>query len=119
MLTPEQLEQLSLVLNRLVAAIHANAPIMLPRAGESGQFSGFAGDFAYCFDAEEDLLHLSITRRSGEDLSPEEAQRVVAAILPDFPPGLMWLKPAVESQHFYLGQDELVAVLEGAQSRST
>jgi hypothetical protein len=75
---------------------------------EPNEFGGTAGDFRYQFEGEEDLLHLIVTRQDGGALSPEEAQRVAAFLLPGFPASLMWLKPGEFTQHFYFGHDELL-----------
>lgn len=82
---------------------------LLWAASEPNPFGGTVGPFRYQFEGEDDLLHLFILRPDREKVRPEEAQAVLTFLLPKLPPGLVWLKPGVFSQHFYFGHDELVA----------
>jgi hypothetical protein len=75
---------------------------------EPNAFGGTVGEFRYQFEGEEDLLHLIVTRASGEPLTVREAQQVAAWVLPDLPSSLVWLRPGTYSQHFYFGHDELL-----------
>jgi hypothetical protein len=77
---------------------------------EPNPFGGYAGDYRYQFEGEEDLLHLIVTRQDGRALAPEEAQRVASFVLEGLPPSLIWLKPGEFSHHFYFGHDELLSV---------
>ena len=88
-------------------AVTRNATIKL--AGPTGEslYNGSRGTYKYEFEGEDDLLHLSITKTSGERLTPEEAQEVVAWLLPGMPSGLIWIRPGEYSQHFYCGHDDL------------
>ena len=78
---------------------------------EPNPYGAWLGDFRYQFEGEEDLLHLIVTRRDQSLLSPEEAQQVASFALPGVPSALIWLKPGTITQHFYLGHDDLLAVL--------
>ncbi len=78
---------------------------------EPNEYGGTLGEFRYQFEGEDDLLHLMITRLDGADLSPADSQAVVDFLYPGVPTALMWLKPATQSQHFYLGHDVLVEYL--------
>lgn len=73
------------------------------------ELSSNVAEFHYQFEGEDDLLHLAITRQNGDALAPEEAQSIVAWLLPGMPPGLIWIRPGEFSQHFYCGHDDLVA----------
>ncbi|HVT12891.1 MAG TPA: hypothetical protein VHE55_11545 [Fimbriimonadaceae bacterium] len=79
------------------------------QAIEDNDFSGIVGPYRYQFEGEDDLLHLYVIRCDSGRLTPEEARRVVAFLLPDLPPALIWLRPGEFSQHFYFGHDELLA----------
>lgn len=83
-------------------------PALLRMGEEPNDFGGTVGDFRYQFEGEDDLLHLMVTRIDLAPLSVEEAQAVVAFVVPQVPPGLIWLKPAVRSQHFHFGHDLLL-----------
>lgn len=83
-------------------------PALLRMGEEPNDFGGTVGDYRYQFEGEDDLLHLMVTRRDLAPLSVEEAQAVVAFVVPQVPPGLIWLKPAVRSQHFHFGHDLLL-----------
>jgi hypothetical protein len=60
-------------------------------------------------EGEEDLLHLIVVRQDGKELTPAEGQAVAGFVWPGVPSALIWLKPGVLSQHFYVGHDELVS----------
>ncbi|MBV6459158.1 MAG: hypothetical protein HONBIEJF_02301 [Fimbriimonadaceae bacterium] len=75
----------------------------------SDHLGGELKGFRYSFEGEDDLLHLSIARADGSALTVEEAQTVVAELLPGMPAALIWLKPGQLSHHFYMGHDDLVA----------
>ena len=83
---------------RLDKIIPMNAP----------EFAGEIAEFTYFFEGEDDLLHLTIARKDQEQLSVREAQEVVRFLLPNIPPGLIWVKPGTKEHHFYLGHDELL-----------
>jgi hypothetical protein len=83
-------------------------PALLRMGEEPNDFGGTVGDFRYQFEGEDDLLHLMVTRIDLQPLSVEDAQGVVAFVLPQVPPGLIWLKPATRSQHFHFGHDLLL-----------
>ncbi len=78
---------------------------------ENNEFSGGVGEFRYQFEGEEDLLHLIITHKEGETLTPESGQAVAAFVLKGVPTALIWLKPGQYSQHFYFGHDDLIGNL--------
>lgn len=109
----------------LVDAIRAGVVIRLPAfdpgsspssrdvalqfvGAEPNPFGGRVGAYLYQLEGEEDLLHLIVTRADSRELVPEEAREVAAFLFPDFPAGLMWLKPGRFSQHFYVAHDELL-----------
>lgn len=81
--------------------------ILLSPDGRS-PFSGAVREYEFSFEGEDDLLHLSVKRTDGRELSVEEAQTVADFVLNDVEKGLIWLKPGVFSHHFYLGHDELL-----------
>jgi len=72
------------------------------------EFAGLVGEYGYSFEGEEDLLHLAVERRDSDPLTVEEAQEVVAFVLPHLAPGVIWVKPGTVSHHFYFGHDELL-----------
>lgn len=95
------------VLGAVLEAVRAD--VRIPMSLEpSSPYKGEIQGFRYLFEGEDDLLHLLVERVDGSEITPEQAQEVVELILPDFPSGLMWLKPGVYSQHFYFGHDELL-----------
>ena len=121
---PEETAHRDRIMTALRAAIRGNATIHLPRFNparsaphdepallrmgeEPNDFGGEVGDFRYQFEGEDDLLHHMVTRKDLKPLTVEEAQQVVAFLLPHIPPGLIWLKPAERSQHFHFGHDQL------------
>ena len=106
------------VLEAIRKAVDANEIIKLPqfhpgkdncRCTEENPYGGAVGPYRYQFEGEEDLLHLIVTRADGAQLSPEEGQSVAKYLLPEIPPGLIWIKPGEYSQHFFCGHDDLVA----------
>jgi hypothetical protein len=85
------------------------APFALGNVGsEPGPFAGSVGPYRYQFEGEEDLLHLIVVRADGGPLSPAEGQSIASMLLSAVPTSLIWIKPGVCSQHFYLGHDELL-----------
>jgi hypothetical protein len=78
---------------------------------EPNDFCGALGEFRYQFEGEEDLLHLIVTRTTGEQLETHEGQAVAAFVLRGVPPALIWLRPGRHSQHFYFGHDDLIGNL--------
>lgn len=124
-MTTDQRAQAGEVVQRVLDAIRANITIKLPpfdpqrsRAGETAlqhisaeanDFGGQLGEFRYQFEGEDDLLHLFITRASGDPLTVEEGQTILAALIPQVPPGLVWVKPGNLSQHFYMGHEVLLS----------
>jgi len=100
------------ILGALTNAIHADETIRVPFANDPSPFSGTVGSYVYSFEGEDDLLHISVTRRDGAKLTAEEGQAVVSWLLPGMPPGLIWIRPGELSQHFYCGHDDLVANVE-------
>ncbi len=97
------------VLTAIKEAVARNETIKVAGPTEESHYNGGLGAYKYEFEGEDDLLHLCITKASGERLTPEEAQEVVAWLLPGLPPGLIWIRPGAYSQHFYCGHDDLVA----------
>lgn len=83
-------------------------PALLRMGEEANPYGGTCDGYRYQFEGEDDLLHLMVTRSDLEPLSVEEAQAVVAFVIPQVPPGLLWLKPGVRSQHFHFGHDLLI-----------
>jgi hypothetical protein len=71
-------------------------------------FGGTVGPFRYQIEGEDDLLHVIVSRSSGDSISPEEGQQVMTFLFPMLAPGVVWLKPGERSQHFYFGHDELL-----------
>ena len=123
--TEQEAQTRQAVLTAIIDHIKTNRVIKLPefdpqtsRPGEQyaltsvgiepNAFGGSVGEFRYQFEGEEDLLHLIVTRESGEKITVEEAQEVAAWLLPELPPALVWLKPGAYSQHFYLAHDHLL-----------
>lgn len=107
--TPAENSQRAQILGAVRQAIVDD--IRIPMVVGSGPFRGCVGEFTYQFEGEDDLLHLFVERATQEPLSPGEAQDVVSWLLPEFPSSLIWVKPGVHSQHFYLGHDELLKSL--------
>lgn len=89
------------------AALEGREPLLAMATAEDA-YGGGCGDYRYLFEGEDDLLHVVVMRADGAPCSAEEAQRVIAWLLPDVPPGLIWIKPGSQTQHFYLGHDILV-----------
>ncbi|MBA4293020.1 hypothetical protein C0431_08615 [bacterium] len=85
---------------------------MLSVGIEANDYGGTVGEFRYQFEGEEDLLHLMVVRGDGEEVSPEEAQRVVDFLYPGVPVAMMWFKAGTMSHHFYLGHDVLLEYLD-------
>lgn len=75
---------------------------------EENPFGGAVGDFRYQFEGEEDLLHLIVTRTSGDPLTAEEGRSVAGFLFSGVPTALVWFRPGEVSQHFYVGHDELL-----------
>jgi hypothetical protein len=75
---------------------------------EPNAFGGLFGDFRYQMEGEEDLLHLIITRADGAVVSVEDGQAVADAVWADVPKALIWFRPGIYGQHFYIGHDDLV-----------
>jgi hypothetical protein len=75
---------------------------------QPNDYSGEVCGYRYQFEGEDDLLHVMVLRLDRQPLTVQDAQQVVAFLLPDTPPGLVWLKPGTLSQHFYVGHDELL-----------
>lgn len=100
----EEFELRDAILARVTALVRANLPI--PSADD--RFEGDVALYRYAIDGEDDLLHISVSLQSGGEISVDEGRRVLSFLLPQVPPGLVWLKPAQFSQHFYLGHELLV-----------
>lgn len=101
MLAPSTAEiaQRDAVVGRVRQSLADGSRIMLP----APEYGGEIGPFRYQFESEDDLLHLSVERMDGAELSPEDGQAVVRFLLPEVTPGMVWLKPGRFSQHFYFG----------------
>jgi hypothetical protein len=80
----------------------------IPLDREKGSFGGFAGDYRYLFEGEDDLLHLIVERRDGQSLELEETNAVARFLLPDVPEAMVWLRPGSKAHHYYLGHDLLL-----------
>jgi hypothetical protein len=120
--TAGEISQRDVVFSRLLIAIKSDETIRIPRLPTldlahneealltltSEDFGGTVGEFRYLFEGEDDLLHLMVTRHSLGQIEPEDAQAVVAFLLPNVPPALFWMKPGVKSHHFYIGHDVLL-----------
>lgn len=100
-------EQKDGLIAELLKWIVENRRIVLGPQGQS-PFAGTVASFRYAFEGEDDLLHLWVTRLDDQPFSVEEAQEVVAFVLPNVSPGVVWLKPGIHSHHFYVGHDELL-----------
>ncbi|MFI5387205.1 MAG: hypothetical protein ACHQ50_13930 [Fimbriimonadales bacterium] len=126
--TSEERQRRDEVVSRVVDFIRRDEKIRLPsfdpkqaipsqdfalQSIGDNEFSGSVGPYRYQFEGEDDLLHVIVVRTGGEPLTPEEGRRVIEFLMPDVPPAVIWLKPGEFSQHFYLGNDEL---LEGSAS---
>ncbi len=98
------------VLQAIVEDTRAGVPILLDRRERYGTI---LGDFRVQFEGEDDLLHLSITRVDGGEVSHEEAQQVADAFFHRVPKGLIQCRPAVYSVHYYIAHDLFVDYLEG------
>ncbi|MCB8932611.1 MAG: hypothetical protein M9921_06655 [Fimbriimonadaceae bacterium] len=105
--TPEEQDARDGLIAELQRWIRENRRVVLGPRGVS-PFEGRVGPYAFAFEGEDDLLHLWVWRRDASPLRVEEAQRVVAFAVPEVDPGVIWLKPAERSHHFYFGHDELV-----------
>lgn len=105
--SPEEQSARDRLVSELQEWIREGRRVLLGKRGES-PFEGAVGAFRYAFEGEDDLLHLWVSRRDGEQLSVEDAQQVVGFVVPEVDPGVIWLKPASLSHHFYFGHDELV-----------
>ena len=97
------------VLARILDSIRADERIKLPKLGERSEFAGSVGAFTYQIGGEDDLLHLAVRKVDGSNLTPEEARTVASFVFGPVPQGVIWLKPGLTSQHFYIGQDELLS----------
>ena len=113
----EEIKQRDEVIAAIVVAVDCNQTIRLPAftrepaTAVPNPYGGTVGPYAYQFEGEDDLLHLSITRQDGAALTAEEGQEVAAFLMPGMPPGLVWIRPGEFSQHFYCGHDDLVKTL--------
>ena len=124
--TSEERARRSEVIARVLRSIEENRTVKLPdfdasrerpsdrfalvNVGlEPNDFSGTLGPFRYQFEGEEDLLHLLVLRPGG--VSPEEGRRVAAFVLDGVSPALIFMRQGEESQHFYVGHDELVGTV--------
>lgn len=107
MLAPTRTENThrELILVAVVRSIQENTVIRM----NDPNFAGSVGDYSYFFEGEDDLLHIAIERKDGAAFPAEEAQEVIAFLLPTVAPGIVWLKPGTHSHHFYVGHDELLA----------
>jgi len=125
---PEEQARRDEVMRRILACVEVNQTIKLPPFNpelsrpsdryaltsiglEENDYCGWLGDYRYQFEGEEDLLHLIVTQKEGQELTPEVAQQVAGFVLRGLPSALIWLKPGEVSQHFYFGHDELVGKL--------
>ncbi|MBX3120328.1 MAG: hypothetical protein KF784_14800 [Fimbriimonadaceae bacterium] len=124
--TNEERAQCIAIIRRVVEYTQAGTTIKLPAYNpetarpndrfallsvgfEENDFRGRMGEFVYQFEGEEDLLHLMVTRANLTSLTPEEGQAVASFVLDGVPPALVWFKPGEQSQHFYVGHDDVVA----------
>lgn len=103
----DEAELRSRILGSVLEYVRENKPIPMSSGIES-EFRGRLGDYLYQFEGEEDLLHLWVSKSSGEDVSPNEGRKVFAWVVGDLPEPLVWLKPGQKSQHFYFAQDDLL-----------
>ena len=99
------------VAGRILDFVRRGEAIKLPELGAESEFCGTIGRLRYCFDGEEDLLHLAIEGLDGGDVTPSEGREVAAYLLREVPPGLVWFRPGRFSQHFYCGHDDLLVSL--------
>lgn len=121
--TQKERDERDEVVERVLRFIRENRTIKLPpftggaakpgglfamQAMEPNEFSGVVSDYRYQFEGEDDLLHIAVMRRDAAELAVEDARHVLAFLLPEAPPGLIWLRPGSYSQHFYVGHDVLV-----------
>lgn len=106
--SPAETAHRDALISELRTWIHEGRKVLLGPQGQS-PFAGTCDGFTYGFEGEDDLLHLAVSRASGEPLTVEEAQRVAAFACPGVAPGVIWLKPAERSHHFYFGHDELLS----------
>lgn len=125
--TPSERAERNAIVDRILRATETNTVIKLPpfdptRAtpavtallaigNETNPFGGSVGEFRYQFEGEEDLLHLFVLRLNGDPLTVAEGQSVVDFVLRGVSPALIWLKPGEQSQHFYVGHDEVLATV--------
>ncbi len=123
--TPDERTQIAAVHKALMSSIQKGETIHLPAFDpgasapgdfalqtvgvEPNDFGGYLGEFRYQFEGEDDLLHLMVLRRDGQPFPTEEARAIAAELLPGIAPGLVWVKPAPRSCHFYVGHDDLLA----------
>lgn len=98
------------ILQAIIVDTRAGIPIRLERRERYGTI---LGDFRVQFEGEDDLLHLSITRIDGGQVSHEEAQHIAEAFFRVVPKGLIQCRPAKYSVHYYIAHDLLVDYWEG------
>jgi hypothetical protein len=126
--TADEVQRRDRVMDAILEAVHQGQRIRLPDFDrekpnigaefalqtvgiEPNNYGGTVGPCRYQFEGEEDLLHLIVVRTDNAELSVAEAREVAAFLLPGVPTALIWLRPGVFSQHFYLGHDELATHL--------
>jgi|YNPMSStandDraft_1061717.scaffolds.fasta_scaffold33304_2 hypothetical protein len=99
------------ILQAIIEDTQAGIPILL---SQRERYGTSLGDFRVQFEGEDDLLHLSITRRDGDRISHEEAQRIADLFFHGVPKGLVYSRPAEYSVHYYIAHDILVKYLLSA-----
>jgi len=97
------------VLERLRRVIVEGEKVPMASGGEVSPFEGVCGEFRFQFEGEDDLLRLCITRRDGQELGLREARDVVAWLLPELKPGLIWVRPGRRSHSFHLSHEDLLS----------
>jgi hypothetical protein len=109
--TAQEITRRAEVIAAIREAVTNDMTIKLPPLSTQAvpsRYGGQVGGYAYQFEGEEDLLHLSVARQGGGTLTAEEGQAVASFLLEGMPPGLVWIRPGKSSQHFFFGHDDLV-----------
>ena len=106
MITPDSEESSNR--DQVLASVRAFIREQRVIAMNSTEFQGKVGEYSYFFEGEDDLLHVGVSRNDEGRLDVEEAQAVLSFLVPGLAAGVVWVKPGVNSHHFYFAHDELL-----------